>query len=130
MGNRTELIFGASLKKETPNHVIDTLKYLMYEVDEKPSEFPFTKGNYRMVLRSSSYSFGVNETVGEMWLSSTWKQWHISTRSNMKNYQKEIETFLEWIKPYIAMGSGDRQMYAIVIEESAETPTIFYLEEE
>jgi hypothetical protein len=51
----------------------------------------------------------------------------LSTRSNIKNYKQEIETFLEWIKPYINGGSGSRNMYAIVIYEEQDEPTIYYL---
>ena len=62
-----------------------------------------------------------------MWLDDIDKCWHISTRSNIKNYENEIETFLEWIKPFIAGGSGNREMYAITIYEDSEEPNIFYL---
>ena len=51
----------------------------------------------------------------------------LSTRSSIKNYANEIETFLDWIKPYIESGSGYRDMYAIVTYEEDETPKIYYL---
>lgn len=129
MGMRTELIFGASLKRETPPHVIETLKYLLYKTDEKPTPFPFTEGEYRMVLTNSSYSFGVSESVGEMWFDDVTNAWHISTGSNVKEGASLYKTFLEWIKPYIEHGSSFRDMYAITICEDDDEPTIHYLEE-
>jgi len=62
-----------------------------------------------------------------MWFDDISKSWHLSTRSNIKNYEQEIQTFLEWIKPYIDGGSGGRDMYAIVIYEEQEELDIYYL---
>ena len=64
-----------------------------------------------------------------MWFGGIDKNWVISTRSNIKNYGNEIEAFLEWIKPYIDGGSGERDMYAIVIHEQSNEPKIYYLNE-
>lgn len=65
-----------------------------------------------------------------MWLDHIDKRYHISTRSNIKNYEDEIETFLEWIKPYVENGSGSRELYAIVMYEEASKPTLYYLHED
>ncbi len=53
--------------------------------------------------------------------------WVLSSRSNIKNHNRDIETFLEWIKPFIDSGSGKRDMYAIKISEEQSEPTIYYL---
>ena len=121
----TELIFGAELRKETPKEVIDALKYMLGETEIKPNGFPINVDPF--ILRCGSYYFGVNSCVNKMWLDKIDGQYHISTRSNCKNYNSEIQIFLEWIKPYIESGSGDREMYAIVIYEEASEPTIYYL---
>ena len=126
MGTYTELIFGAELKKDTPNEVIETLKYMMGEV-EKPNNFLLPYGKCEYLFQCSSYYFAVSKPLKKMWFDSISCRWCISTRSNIKNYENEIETFLEWIKPYIDSGSGSRDMYAIVIDEEREEPTIYYL---
>lgn len=125
----TELIFGAELKKETPQEVIDTLKFMLGEIKDKPENFPLPNGRCEWLFTCSSYYFGISSPVNKMWFDNITKQWHISTRSNIKNYENEIETFLEWIKPYIDSGSGYRDMYAITIYEDAEEPTIYFLED-
>lgn len=127
MGMYTELIFGAELKKETPNEIIEALKYMLGEIEEKPKDFPLPDGRCEWLFQGSSYYFAINKPVKKMWLDEIDNCWHISTRSNIKNYENEIETFLEWIKPYISSGSGDRDMYAIVIYENSSEPTIYYL---
>ena len=126
MGMYTELIFGASLKKDTPETVINALKYMIGEAEEKPLDFPLPDGRCESLFQYGSYYFAINEPVKRMWLDEVDKEWHISTRSNLKNYESEIETFLEWIKPYIESGSGNREMYAIVLYEEFDEPTIYY----
>jgi hypothetical protein len=44
MGMYTELIFGADLKKETPKSVIEALKYMIGDIEEKPATFPLPDG--------------------------------------------------------------------------------------
>jgi hypothetical protein len=127
MGMYTELIFGADLKQDTPKDVIEALKYMIGDTEEKPTNFPLLGGRCESLFNGASYHFGVNRPVSEMWFDDISKSWALSTRSNIKNYEGEIEAFLEWIKPYIDGGSGDRDMYAIVTYEQSEAPNIYYL---
>ena len=131
MGMYTELIFGASLKPDTPELVIDSLKYMM-ETGPKPVGFLFSEidgfSHYDWLFQRSSYLFGVCKPVSKMWFDNIGKNWRLSVRCNIKNYNKEIEQFLNWIEPHIESGSGNRNMYAIVIYEEQNEPTIYYLE--
>ena len=128
MGMYTELIFGAELKQDTPQNVIEALKYMMGDIEEKPKDFPLPSGRCEWLFRGSSFYFGVSTSVSKMWFDEIGKAWVLSTRSNIKNYGSEIEIFLEWIKPCIDSGSGHNDMYAIVTYEEEEEPTIYYLE--
>lgn len=120
----TELIFGAMLKEDTPKEVIDDLKIMeggdLEQVSKEVKDFKY-------VLRTSSYYFGVCEPVRRMWFDDISQQWVLSSRSSIKNYGEEIQQFLKWISPYIAQGSGEKDFYAIVTYEEAEEPTIYYL---
>jgi hypothetical protein len=126
MGMYTELVFGARLKQETPEQVINALKYIIGDLEDTPEDFPLPEGRCEYVLKGRSYYFGVSSSVSKMWFDEIAESWIISSRSSIKNYKNEIETFLEWIKPYIERGSGERDMYAIVIYEEASEPTIYY----
>jgi hypothetical protein len=128
MGMYTELIFGANLKKDTPDQVINALKYMIGEIEEKPINFPLPEGRCEYLLRAGSYYFGVTVSVSSLRYDKITESWVISSRSNIKNYANEIEMFLEWIEPYIEHGSGLRDMYAIVIHEQQSEPTIYYLD--
>lgn len=126
----TELIFGASLKRDTPENIIEALKYMTGNTDAKPNDFPLPDGRCEWLFMGSSYYFGVCEPVSKMWKDEIRGSWILSTRSNIKNYENEIETFLHWIKPYIDSGSGYRDMYAIVTYEESDIPSIYYLNKE
>jgi hypothetical protein len=129
MGMYTELIFGASIKKDAPKKVINTLHYLVNHKklwEEVEIEESVTNG--RNVLDGGgSYYFGVNTSVAKMWQDDIDQEWKVSSRCNIKNYEREIETFLAWVKPFIDSGSGEREMYAITIYEEQAEPTIYYL---
>jgi len=127
MGMYTELIFGAELKKETPKQVINALKYIIGELENKPNDFPLPKGRCEYVLKGCSYYFAVSESLSKIWFDEISKSWKISSRSNIKNYENEIEKFLEWIKPHIERGSGAKDMYAMTIYEEDFEPIIYYL---
>lgn len=133
MGMYTELIFGCSLKKETPLEVIEILRAMVenraYKLECLPQHEFFKCERWAYLFTCSSYYFGVCESVKRLWLDHISKQWIISTRANIKNYDEEIHKFLDWIKPYVDNGSGVKEMYAIsTFEES--TPTIYYLNNE
>ena len=127
MGMYTELIFGASLKPDTPGRLFDSLQYMMGN-EPKPVDFPLHGDRYDGLFIRSSYLFGVCEPVSRMWFDHIGKNWRLCVRCNIKNYFNEIEQFLDWIKPHIESGSGNRNMYAIVTYEQASEPTIYYLE--
>lgn len=128
MGMYTELIFGASLKPNAPNEVIDSVKFMIGEREEVPEGFPFDPDT--RTFNSGSYYFAVNNPVNKMWYDEIGEDWRISIRANLKNYEDEIEKFLDWIRPFISQGSGSDEMYAIVIYEEDDKPTIYYLNDE
>ena len=125
MGMYTELIFGASFKPETPKQVIDTLRYMAGDLKEEPRNMAFDSN--RNPLVGGSHYFGVISSVTKMYYNEIAKCWVLSSRANLKNYDNNIDLFLEWVKPYIDNGSGARDMYAIKIYEEQSEPTIYYL---
>lgn len=130
MGMYTELIFGASLKKDTPAPVINAIKYMCGELDVKPSDFPLPDGCCTWLFQGGSYYFAVSSSVVDFRKDDISNEWVLSARCNIKNYGGEIETFLEWVKPFIESGSGSRDMYAMTIYEEDATPTLYFLEDE
>jgi len=124
MGMYTELILGCSLKRDTPAEVIQTIRNLVNGTPQSADSFKTTGRN---PLRGGSYYFGVISTEPEFWFDDIRQAWILSSRGNIKNYEREIESFLTWLQPYIDRGSGSNEMYAIVMYEEATEPTIYYL---
>lgn len=123
----TELIFGATLKENTPEDVIDTLRYMWGLTTEKPDNYPWDEDSrLNYLVDCSSYYFGVSTPVKLMCFDKITSKWVLSSRSNIKNYNGEIDTFLNWIEPYIDSGSGSMNMYAIVMPEENKEPIIYY----
>ena len=125
MGMYTELIFGASLKEDTPEVIINTIKFLIGEKISHELIDPNLPSNVSYLLGCSSY-FGVSNAVNNFYKDED--NWVLSSRSNCKNTSNKIESFLSWIKPYIDQGSGERDIYAFVIYESDSEPTVYYLD--
>ena len=124
----TEVSLSVVFKKETPQQVIEILNWMCGK-GEYNSEFPdhpiFKLDRTKFMLRRSSYYFP--QTIQPMFEFD--EGWRLTARSNIKNYQNEIELFLNWIKPYIKSGSGSGDLCAVVIYEEQFEPTLYYLDE-
>ena len=153
MGMYTEFIFGCSLKKETPKVCIDALDYVINGAEKKPKyENPLTYAekkfnlnyierttpieelrafidlyNLERLLLSCSYYFDA-PPVKKFYFDDIDKCYHISTRSDLKNYTNQIDTFIDYIRPYIDGGSGTRDVFAYVMYEEQAFPTIYALD--
>jgi hypothetical protein len=128
MGEYTELIFGARLRKNTPIRVITNLRWLIDDDNTfGPEDMLFIPG--RNLLNISSDAFGVNKPVSKIWYDTFYEQHVVCVRSNLKDYDDDIKKFLEWIVPFIDKGSGRRGLYAIVTLEEGD-PEFYYLKPE
>lgn len=132
MGMYTEIYFCAELK-ELPEDVEKTIFWLIeneYCDGKKPDFLPshefFTSERFDFLLIGTSCYFPEVEKVIFKKCEYT-KKYTLFFKSSIKNYDGEIEKFLDWIEPYIMHGSGIKDMYAYTIYEEAEEPIIYYL---
>lgn len=103
MGMYTELVLGVDLKHDTPTSVIEVLRYMLGEIETKPTlpeHALFKTDRWAVMLRMGGYYFS-GPTNSVLRLDSTTKEWGLSVRCNLKNYGSEIEKFCDWIRPYI-----------------------------
>jgi len=128
MGTYTELILGCRLKKETPDNVIETLKWMARLSKKEPARLAFkTKSGRNPLTGYICHYFGIIEPQAPIFkFNKIAESWFLGSRAALKNYENEIEDFLEWIKPFIEQGSGENNIYAIVIGEHSEEPVIYY----
>ncbi len=132
MGTYTKFAADFELKKNTPNEVLETLLY-MYGMGVQPGQLPdhklFSTNRWaKMVYGSDSglagSRFGFDREEGS---------WKVRVRCNLKNYDSEIELFLEWIYPYMAtkgfigyIHSETRAVPILIYTDKLESGEIYY----
>jgi len=134
MGMYTECILGCRLKENVPADVLETLNFMFREFKAgEPAQVPWPNSNHPtgercnwMLHSGGSCYFGAPS--GDRTLQPDGLGVRLSARFNIKNYDNEIESFLEWLRPHIQQGSGTREFFAIVTYEEQAEPTIYYLD--
>lgn len=110
MGMYTELVCAFELDSQLPQQVINILSYMVGETDDDildeygiPDHPLFKTNRWDFMLTSDSYYFdGVtNSGLTIDYLIKDKPMYYLSIRCNLKNYDDEIEKFIDWIKPYI-----------------------------
>lgn len=128
MGMYTELFISARIVDD--KNVISILKYMIKEIEEQP-ELPahdlFKLTNrWEWMLQESSYYF-VPRSMHLLEYDDIGKYWCFINRSDFKNYDNEIELFIDWIRPHLRDKDGD--MFAYSRYEESKEPTVYYCDE-
>lgn len=128
MGMYTELVMATEIKND-PN-IISVLQFMLGDTDSiKPHftipEHPlFKTERWKSMLCCDSYYFA-GTTHCELEcdnLGSGCKLCYLTIRTNFKNYDSEIDHFLDWLSPYIVTnGFLGYERY-----EEFENPTLIY----
>ena len=126
MGMYTEIHFNAELKKDTPEEVINILKYMVGDIKEKPSRPVhdlFCCSRWKWLFTMDSYYFDA-DTHSTLRYDDISNAYYLCVRSNLKNYDSEIELFIDWIDPYLYKIKGDFLGFSRY--EEFEEPTLIY----
>lgn len=105
MGMYTELNIGIELEKDTPKEVLDTLRYMLGEIEELdvvPDHPLFGDTRWAYMLRSGSFYFD-RQTDSKLYIEKLYDMppmYFLNVGCNLKNYHGEIELFLDWIIKY------------------------------
>ena len=104
MGMYTEIHYNAELKKDVPDEVIAVLKYMMDSDRLVPPPLPdhplFETDRWVIMFQCDSYYFSA-DTHSTLRFDDISKSYFLCIRSNLKNYDNEIEKFIDWISPYL-----------------------------
>jgi hypothetical protein len=112
MGSYTELNCAFSLKRDTPEEIGNALLFMTGQDDEEPERLPkhplFSAARWRHMLRGSGADVDA-EAYGDarVELSESSGRYRVSIRRTFKNFDEEIEKFVDWITPYIFARPGD-----------------------
>ena len=125
MGMYTELNVGVAFKKDTPNNVINIIKYMLNEDEfvyyELPDHPLFKTARWNFMLVSDSYYFD-GQTDSSLHYDDISSQYYLNVRCNLKNYDGEIEKFMEFIQPYL----DTRGFLGYTRYEEFDDPTLIY----
>jgi len=128
MGMYTELHFNAELKEDTPEEVIALLRFMLGDIEEQmdpsPEHLFFKTTRWNWMLKCDSYYFAA-DTHSTLRYDDIGRCRYLCIRCNLKNYDDEIEHFLDWIMPYIDASPGD--FLGFHRYEENEEPTVIYL---
>lgn len=130
MGMYTEFHFNSRLKKDTPKEVIQVLRCMLdadkdgeTELSKIPDHELFKTDRWACMLRMASYYFDA-DTHSTLRFDTIADQYFLCVRCNLKNYDSEIEKFIDWIKPYLDKYEGN--FLGFYRYEETETPTLIY----
>ena len=123
MGMYTQLFLSVTLEDDTPADVLDVIQELSYgNTVENPPEHPFFScGRYHMLFCGDSAYFG-----GSSICRFNRDNLELTIVSSLKNYDSEIEKFINWIIPYVSYGAGTDDLLGYYIYEESEEPTLIY----
>ena len=130
MGMYTELVLGIEIEPTT--EVLDILHYMLGDIEDQPECIKqsnhelFKTSRWAIVLRCDSYYFD-GQTDSKLFVDNLYEDepmYYLNVRSNLKNYDSEIEKFMDWLSPYIKTdGFLGYKRY-----EEDDDPTLIYLE--
>lgn len=126
MGMYTEFVISTQIKNK--KEVVEILRYMTGQIDkcpDLPNHVLFKTPRWICLFRMSSYYF-VPRNLNLFEYDDISDSWCLISRSDLKNYDNEIELFIDWIKPYL---EDKNQMFAYSRYEETREPTIYYGDE-
>jgi hypothetical protein len=120
MGMYTALHFAADVS-QAPKEVVDVLDFMAGNTEVEPTPLPshefFKAERWRVLFRMDSEYFSADTHC-------SFKNMTITVTSNLKNYDSEIEKFLDWVMPYVSNYEGEFLGYRRYEEDNE--PTLIY----
>ena len=130
MGMYTELNIGVEFKEDLPPEFVEVLEYLTnfdYLDDWQPKvkHSLFNTERWRRMLFSASYYFDA-KPHSEFVFDKISNSWFLTCVFNMKNYDSEIELFLDFIVPQLSY--REKTFIGYKRYEADIDPTLLYVE--
>ncbi|MGW3992198.1 hypothetical protein ACWEF6_01800 [Amycolatopsis sp. NPDC004772] len=125
MGMYTALVLDARLKRDVPERVLLTLRHMVGELEtleSTPDHALFGDTRWEWMLRGNSAYFPVERPpkLYRPFYGSGEGAWLLSVGCSIKNYDREIPLFLEWLTPYVEEAIG----YTMYEEDETITPVL------
>jgi len=105
MGMFTELVLKCDVRPNISDEVKSVLNFLFNDRTKIPEVLPdhpfFGLPRWSLIGSSSSYHH-------IPWSDSKYSEHYLFSRSDLKNYDSEIEQFIDWFSPYVCEDAGYR----------------------
>jgi hypothetical protein len=135
MGMYTELVCAFELKQTAPKEMATILRAMtvgdvdyLEDLEEKhatPNHALFSTYRWKFMLRCDSYYFD-GDTSSTIRYDDIAKAPIVTIRCNLKNYDQEIEKFIDWVKPHIQGANGNYFIGYSRYEED-DKPTLIFV---
>lgn len=119
MGMYTEIFINVDLKKETPNHVIDTCKAIC-ESDYQSEHLKNKPDRWSCLFGNGSY-YTPSTSCAKLTFDDISGQYSLIGKGDIKNYEHEIQEFFEFIKPW-----SDSEFMGYMRYEEDREPILIY----
>lgn len=132
MGMYTELYINVRFKSDLPESVVYALQCMTgddvdnIDYSKLPKHPLFSTSRWDFMLRCSSY-YHKPHSVGKFAYDDICKSYFLTNRSDFKNYDNEINLFLDFITPFIDCGYPEFIGYSLYEEENC--PTLYYVKD-
>ena len=112
MESYTELNCAFSLKRHTPDQIVDALLFMTGQDDKEPENMPlhplFDGTRWKHMLRASSTAPDVEAYgIAGVELSESSGRYRVTIRCNLVGLGKQIDHFIDWLTPHIFARPGD-----------------------
>lgn len=126
MGMYTELVCAIELKRDTPEFVLSTLRYMLHDSDDDQLTLPkhplFKTDRWQYMLNGDSYYFSGKTNTRLTW-DKIVSSYYLTIRCNLKNYNDEIGKFMDWISQY----ADEHGFVGYTRYEEADDPILIYI---
>lgn len=114
MGMYTEFHFNVELISNVSSEVLEILKFMISNEEKKdssllnlPNHVLFNTNRWKWMLLCDSYYFNA-DTHSTLRKENLGKDYYyLCIKCNLKNYDNEIDKFVDWIDPYVNKELGD-----------------------
>ena len=109
MGMYTEVLLKAEVKESATKVDLDVLDYMFGKRTEKPEQLPehkfFSLPRWDCIGKISSF-YHIPGVSNFVFKEKGYNSYYIFSRSDIKNYDGEVEAFFDWAKTVLTPATG------------------------
>lgn len=129
MGMYTEINLNFRFIDNLPKQVIDCINVMIGNKEPETIEVPdhefFKTSRWYFLLNCYSY-YHIPFCTIQFRYNDVSQNYYLTGRSDIKNYDSEIELFFDWVKPYVDSRGQEKTYIGYSIYEEDDEPTLYY----